>query len=84
MDAVITGLDENATRRGNVWEFQIDETRLLAVTDTSAKRMRVITPIAEVENLPGDAMTRLMQANFDTALDARYAVGQGLVWGAFI
>ncbi|MEP0191827.1 MAG: hypothetical protein ABJP70_06270 [Erythrobacter sp.] len=84
MNAVITTLDEDATRRGNMWEFSVDGTRLLAVTDTSAKRMRVISPIAEVENLPEDAMTRLMQANFDTALDARYAVGQGLVWAAFI
>ena len=25
-----------------------------------------------------------MQANFDTALDARYAVAQGRVWGVFI
>jgi hypothetical protein len=29
-------------------------------------------------------MQRLMQANFDTALDARYAVAQNLVWGAFL
>ena len=27
---------------------------------------------------------RLMQANFDTALDARYAVAQGRLWGVFI
>ena len=46
--------------------------------------MRVITPIAPVDALPEEALMRLMQANFDTALDARYAVGQGLVWGAFI
>ena len=26
----------------------------------------------------------MMQANFDTALDARYAVAQGRVWGIFI
>ena len=25
-----------------------------------------------------------MQANFDTALDARYAIANGLVWGTFI
>ena len=27
---------------------------------------------------------RLMQANFDSALDARYAVAQGRLWGVFI
>lgn len=84
MNEVITALDGEAERTGNNWQFQIDERMMLVVTDTNAGRMRIITPIAEVAGLPEGAMERLMQANFDTALDARYAVGQGLVWGAFI
>ncbi|MDJ0643946.1 MAG: hypothetical protein QNJ15_14125 [Erythrobacter sp.] len=84
MDEVIGALDGDAERTGNNWQFTIDERMMLAVTDTNAGRMRVITPIAPVDALPEEALMRLMQANFDTALDARYAVGQGLVWGAFI
>lgn len=84
MDAVITAIDEEAVRNGNMWEFSVEDQRMLAVTDPAAGRMRVISPIAEVDGLPEDAMQRLMQANFDTALDARYAVANGLVWGAFI
>lgn len=84
MDEVITALDAEAERNGNNWQFTVEERMMIAVTDTSAGRMRVITPIAPVDALPEEALMRLMQANFDTALDARYAVGQGLVWGAFI
>ena len=84
MGEVIMALDADAERTGNNWQFTLEERIMLAVTDTSAGRMRVITPIAPVDALPEDALMRLMQANFDTALDARYAVGQGLVWGAFI
>ncbi|MEM7524503.1 MAG: hypothetical protein AAF360_12240, partial [Pseudomonadota bacterium] len=29
-------------------------------------------------------LLRLMQANFDTALDARYAVAQGRLWSVYI
>ena len=29
-------------------------------------------------------MLRIMQANFDSALDARYAIAQGKLWGTFI
>ena len=29
-------------------------------------------------------MQRLMQANFDSALDARYAIARGQVWGVFL
>lgn len=84
MDEVIKALDAKAERTGNSWQFTLKERVMLVVTDTTAGRMRIITPIAMVEDLPEDAMQRLMQANFDTALDARYAVAQGLVWGAFI
>jgi hypothetical protein len=84
MDQVIKALDAKAMRTGNSWQFTLKERTMLVVTDTTAARMRIITPIALVEDLPEDAMQRLMQANFDTALDARYAVAQNLVWGAFI
>ena len=81
---VIAALDGEAVRNGNNWQFTIDERMLIVVTDANAGRMRIITPIAESANLPQEALERLMQANFDTALDARYAIGQGVVWGAFV
>ncbi len=84
MDEVIKALDAKAERTGNRWQFTFEERVMLVVTDTSAARMRIITPIALIEDLPEDAMQRLMQANFDTALDARYAVAQNLVWGVFL
>ncbi|MEP3050802.1 MAG: hypothetical protein ABJP48_13650 [Erythrobacter sp.] len=84
MDAVINALDGDAERNGNSWEFTLEERRMLVVTDATNGRMRVITPIAPVEALPEGALRRLMQANFDTALDARYAVAQNLIWAAFV
>lgn len=81
---VIDALDADATRNGNNWQFTVDERMLIVVTDAQAGRMRIITPIAESSALPPEALERLMQANFDTALDARYAIGQGVVWGAFV
>jgi hypothetical protein len=84
MDAVIKAIDSKAVRTGNSWQFTLEERVMLVVTDVTAERMRIITPIALIAELPDDAMARLMQANFDTALDARYAVAQDLVWGAFI
>ena len=84
IEEVIGALDGEAQRNGNNWQFTVDERILIVVTDTSAGRMRIITPIAESAALPPEALERLMQANFDTALDARYAIGQGVVWGAFV
>ena len=84
MNEVISALDGEAERTGNNWQFTIEERNILVVTDTNAGRMRIITPIASAEALPEGAMRRLMQANFDTTLDSRYAVADGLVWGTFI
>ena len=84
MAEVIEALDSDAKRMGNSWELTIEETPILVVTDPVNRRMRVMTPIAQAADLPAEALTRLMQANFDTALDARYAIAQNLIWGTFI
>lgn len=81
---VVDAVDSNAKRQGNSWEFSIDEAQILVITDAVNNRMRIITPIAMADSVPPDGLLRLLQANFDTALDARYAVAQGLVWGTFI
>jgi hypothetical protein len=46
--------------------------------------MRAITPVRKQEDVPPEELTRLMQANFDSALDARYALAKGVLWSAFI
>ncbi len=40
--------------------------------------MRVLIPIEGTDDLLKDELLRLMQANFDSALDARYAIAQAL------
>jgi len=81
---VIEALDPDAQRQANNWQFAIDEVQILVVTDPVNDRMRILTPVSLAEALPEEALMRLLQANFDTALDARYAVAQELVWGTFI
>ena len=40
--------------------------------------------IVKVDKLDPEVYLRLMQANFDSALDARYAVVRGVLWSAFL
>ena len=81
---IILAIDSEAQFRGNAVELTIDDILVLIVTDTRADRMRAMVPIRSAEGLEPDELQRLMQANFDSALDARYAVAQGRVWGVFI
>lgn len=81
---IILAIDPEAQFRGNAVELTIDDVPILIVIDTRADRMRAMVPIRSAEGLEPDELLRLMQANFDSALDARYAVAQGRVWGVFI
>jgi HEAT repeat protein len=46
--------------------------------------MRAVVPIRSSDGLSDDDVRRMMQANFDSALDARYAIAQGRLWAVFI
>ncbi|RXV63232.1 hypothetical protein C6W92_10070 [Roseovarius sp. A46] len=84
LDAIIRALDPEAQRDGAVWQLIIDDVQVLVVTDESADRMRAITPVARSADVTPDQMTRMMQANFDSALDARYAIAKEILWSAYI
>jgi len=58
--------------------------QVLVVTDARADRMRALTPVARSADVTPEQMTRMMQANFDSALDARYAIANEVLWSAYI
>lgn len=84
IDAALKKVDDSIAREGNGWQFQLGERIVIVVTDPLAERMRIISPIAAAEQLTPELVERLMQANYDSALDARYAIAQNLLWGVFI
>ena len=81
---IVFALDSEATPAGPAFQLTIDGIQLLIVTDTQADRMRAMVPIRAAEGLSQDDLTRMMQANFDTALDARYAIASGQLWAVYI
>lgn len=81
---IILTIDEDAQLRGAAIEFTVQDIPVIVVADPRADRMRAMVPIRSAESLEPEELLRLMQANFDSALDARYAVAQGRLWGVFI
>jgi hypothetical protein len=84
LDAIIRALDPEVQTNGTMWQFTVNEVIVLIVTDEAADRMRAITAVRKAEDVSPEELTRLMQANFDSALDARYAIAKDLLWSAFI
>ena len=81
---IIGALDPNAKTNGRFWQMQIGDIPLLIITDPENDRMRAFAPVRETEGLTPEDLTRMMQANFDTALDARYALAKDMVWSVYI
>lgn len=66
------------------WRFIYKEQVLLAVTDEAHNRMRLISPVALSKDVDDGLLRICMGANFDRALDARYAISGEYLWSAFI
>lgn len=84
LESLIARVDKDYQGREGLWEFQLEGVPLRVVTDKNANRMRIYAPIIKADSIDKDKLYRLMQANFDSTLDARYAIAQGMLWGTFI
>ncbi len=81
---LVKSIDVNANNQGNTWQFTFQDRPIIMIFDEKADRMRMFTPIGPESALDAELMRRMLQANFDSALDARYAVANKLIWGVFI
>lgn len=85
MGAVIKSTaDQSQQGAPNYWEFVYFDVRMACVADANHNRMRIISPIVKVEELTPTHKDRMLEANFHTALDARYAINDGIVYSTFI
>jgi len=82
--AFVTELDGDAELQVNGALFTVEDVQLQLVFDLNADRMRLLTSIAPADDIPAADLVRMMQANFDSALDARYGIAQGALWATFI
>lgn len=81
---IIKRLDENVKGDSGYWQAAVGERSFIVITDQAADRMRIISPIVKADELDAKLMLRMLQANFDTALDARYSIAKGVLWSVYI
>ena len=84
LDAIIYTLSDEVEGTNGSWQFLIDSTVFICLTDQINNRMRIISPIDKVENVSKEIMMECMEANFHSALDVKYAVSDEIVWSVFI
>ncbi len=84
MGQIVEALDPQVSVSDAAFSFTIDDIPVLIVTDVRANRMRAMVPIRSADTMTAEELQRVMQANFDSALDARYAIAQGRLWGVYL
>ena len=80
----ILELAENVTQEGNLVNFTFKGFPVVLVFDANADRMRLVSPITEVKNVDDAMLLMILEANFHSVLDARYAVSNDIIWSVFI
>ncbi|MEL6581993.1 MAG: type III secretion system chaperone [Cyanobacteria bacterium J06621_12] len=84
LDAILQEQIGDISGQPGRWRFSLNDLSILVLADPNADRMRIFTPVADAAELPPEQMRRMMLANFHTALDARYAIADGIIVSTFI
>ncbi len=84
LEVVLETVADSVNGYPGYWEVNYKERQLLCLTDESHNRMRIISPIIEVDKLDENLLLDVLTANFHAALDVKYAISKGVLWSVFI
>lgn len=84
IEGVLREAAESCDGEDGAWEFELQGVRMACLTDTHFDRVRVIAPVVELEEMSDEQRDAVLEANFHTALDARYATSDGVLYAAFL
>lgn len=77
-------MSDTISGQDGVWEMSINNVPMICITDESHNRMRIISPIKEINEVTPQELKDCMEANFHSALDVKYAISNDIMWVAFI
>ena len=84
LDSLLRVYVDTLAGGGGQWRFVLGETPMILLTDERYDRMRVVSPVREVEGMSHEELQTCLAANFHSALDVKYALSEGTLWVAFI
>jgi hypothetical protein len=84
MEALLRALAPGAEGVPGSLAFKVEGVQIECISDPPHDRMRLVAAIAPVSKLSSEHVARILEANFHTALDARYATSGGYLYAAFI
>ena len=83
MEKILKAEAEKIEGKLGLWTVTYASTPLLIITDERANRMRIFTFVTDEKSIEGEHVKKMLQANFHSALDAKYAMQDGYVVSIF-
>jgi hypothetical protein len=74
--------DRSTETSPSLWQVQTSKFRLLVLLSDDLSWLRVLMPITSAQEAK-PFIEQLLEANFDTTLETRYALHQNVLWGVF-
>lgn len=84
LDRILRTSASDVRGGGGQWEFTHLGVQVYCLADPAADRMRLFAPIVDEKEVTPEQRARVLEANFHTALDARYATTKGVLFSAFL
>ncbi len=84
IDELLRRVDTGVIGAEGRWRLVVGGRAVMVMSDPTHDRIRIMSHVTAADALDDELRLRLLQANFDTALDARYAIAQGTLWSVFI
>lgn len=83
MEEIIKKEVDNLEGETGNWTMEYGNTPLIIITHEAANRMRIFAPVIAQKDMKPGAMEKLLEANFHSALDAKYCLYEGVVVSIF-
>ena len=86
LDTIVKRLDAEAKNgfKGTSGSSRLRKYRLSSSPTKRTTGCASLVAIRSAEDMTQEELQRVMQANFDSALDSRYAIAKDILWSAFV
>jgi hypothetical protein len=80
LDSYLTELEGES----GFWRGMREDVQIFVLSDESHDRMRIMAPVGELKSLETPVLQMLLEANYDRALDAKYALRGKELWSVSV
>jgi hypothetical protein len=84
LQRVLEGLANLQVRTPLGFEYDYEDITMACLFDVEHDRVRILATVTELKAVSAEQLQTVMEANFYTTLDARYATARGMMYALYV